>query len=216
MTTPVNSSTPATSASSAAAGSPTTANDMSERFLKLLVAQMKNQDPLNPMDNAEVTTQMAQINTVSGIQQLNDTMSGLSTTFTQTQLLQGASLVGRSVLTQGDRLTVENGSATAGYELASAADSVTVDVVSAGGQVLETLKLGPQAAGQHGFAWEPDAGVATAGVKFKVTATSGTQAVTATALVPDTVQAITTSNNSLTLLLRNTGAVSYNNIRTIS
>ncbi|MBL8324319.1 MAG: flagellar hook assembly protein FlgD, partial [Rubrivivax sp.] len=63
-----NGSTPATSN---AAGS-------AERFLKLLVTQMQNQDPLNPLDNAQITSQMAQINTVSGVEKLNDTVAGLN------------------------------------------------------------------------------------------------------------------------------------------
>ena len=53
------------------------ANEASDRFLKLLVTQMQNQDPLNPMDNAQVTSQMAQINTVTGIDKLNNTVAGL-------------------------------------------------------------------------------------------------------------------------------------------
>ena len=55
----------------AAAARPRTSAGSEDRFLKLLVAQMQNQDPLNPMDNAQVTSQMAQINTVSGIDKLN-------------------------------------------------------------------------------------------------------------------------------------------------
>src|SRR5215216_2577416 len=75
----------------------------SDRFLKLLVAQMRNQDPLNPMDNAQVTSQMAQINTVTGIDKLNATVQGLSGQFMQLQALQGASLVGHDVIVAGSR-----------------------------------------------------------------------------------------------------------------
>ena len=76
-TTDVNvTSTPAASAAS-------DASVTSDRFLKLLVAQMQNQDPLNPMDNAQVTSQMAQINTVTGIDKLNATVQGLSSQFMQ-------------------------------------------------------------------------------------------------------------------------------------
>ncbi|MBL8341060.1 MAG: flagellar hook assembly protein FlgD, partial [Rubrivivax sp.] len=59
---------------------PTTSNGAgsAERFLKLLVTQMQNQDPLNPLDNAQITSQMAQINTVSGVEKLNDTVAGLN------------------------------------------------------------------------------------------------------------------------------------------
>ena len=93
--TTVGSSTGSTSASNAT--SPQASQD---RFLKLLVAQLNNQDPLNPMDNAQMTTQMAQINTVTGIQQLNQTVKSLAEQFGQTQAAQAASLVGRQVVSQ--------------------------------------------------------------------------------------------------------------------
>ena len=70
---------------------------------------MKNQDPLNPMDNAQVTSQMAQINTVNGIEKLNTTVQGLNSQFVQMQALQGAALVGRDVVLQGDRLAIDGG-----------------------------------------------------------------------------------------------------------
>ena len=85
----------------------------SDRFLKLLVAQMQNQDPLNPMDNAQVTSQMAQINTVTGIEKLNTTVQGLNGQFVQLQALQGASLVGRDVIVAGNRCSVDRRAASA-------------------------------------------------------------------------------------------------------
>jgi flagellar basal-body rod modification protein FlgD len=96
----------------------TTAQESSDRFLRLLVTQMQNQDPLSPMDNAQVTSQMAQINTVSGIEKLNETINGMLGQFTQMQALQGAALVGRDVLVQGNELEVADGKATAAFELA--------------------------------------------------------------------------------------------------
>src|SRR5512147_131653 len=80
-----------------------------DRFLKLLVAQMQNQDPLNPMDNAQVTSQMAQINTVTGIEKLNTTVQGLNSQFVQMQALQGASLVGRDVIVPGNLVDIDEG-----------------------------------------------------------------------------------------------------------
>src|SRR5687768_8592284 len=87
-----------------------------DRFLKLLVAQMQNQDPLSPMDNAQVTSQMAQINAVTGIEKLNTTVQGLSGQFVQMQALQGATLVGREVIVPGNKLTIEEGKAEGGFE----------------------------------------------------------------------------------------------------
>src|SRR6187455_1282192 len=92
-------------ASSPASSAAADATITSDRFLKLLVAQMANQDPLNPMDNAQVTSQMAQISTVNGIDKLNTTVQGLNQQFVQMQALQGATLVGRDVIIPGDRLS---------------------------------------------------------------------------------------------------------------
>src|SRR5512137_2244751 len=124
-----------------------------DRFLKLLVAQMQNQDPLSPMDNAQVTSQMAQINTVSGIEKLNATVQALSGQFMQMQVLQGANLVGRDVIVPGSRLSIIDGVGQGGYQIDAAADSVKVEVLSASGQVLDTLDLGAQGSGMHSFDW---------------------------------------------------------------
>ena len=124
-----------------------------DRFLKLLVTQMQNQDPLNPMDNAQVTTQIAQINTVSGIEKLNSTVGGLSAQFTQMQALQGAALVGRDVVVPGNRLNVTDGIGQGGFELSGSADAVKAEVVSASGEVLDTIELGAQSSGVHSFGW---------------------------------------------------------------
>src|SRR5512139_1769085 len=124
-----------------------------DRFLKLLVAQMQNQDPLAPMDNAQVTSQMAQINTVTGVEKLNTTVQGLSGQFMQMQALQGASLVGREVVVPGNKMAMDTttGTGEGGFELTSAADNVKVEVLGPGGHVLDTLNLGAQSAGIHGF-----------------------------------------------------------------
>src|SRR5882672_7009918 len=96
----------------------TTAQDLNDRFLKLLVAQMNNQDPLNPMDNAEVTSQMAQINTVTGINGLNDTVNQLLSQFATLESMQAAQLTGRNVLVAGNTLALgSGGTATGGVSL---------------------------------------------------------------------------------------------------
>ena len=62
--------------------SKSTTEAMEDRFLTLLMTQIKNQDPLNPLDNAQVTTQLAQINTVNGIERLNATLTKLCLLYT--------------------------------------------------------------------------------------------------------------------------------------
>ncbi len=186
-----------------------------DRFLKLLVAQMKNQDPMNPMDNAQVTSQMAQISTVSGIDKLNTTVQGLNQQFVQMQALQGASLVGRDVILPGDRLSPNDaGLVQGGFELAAPADGVKIEVLNAGGRVIDSIDLGAEGSGRHGFEWTPAAGVDPAlGARFRVVAKSGSAAVATTPLMRDRVDAVATGGDSLTLELRLSGTVSYSQIR---
>ncbi|MBP9059761.1 MAG: flagellar hook assembly protein FlgD, partial [Rhodoferax sp.] len=102
-------------------------NSSQDRFLKLLVAQLNNQDPMNPMDNAQMTSQMAQINTVSGIQQVNETLKSMATQFTSMQVLQGSSMVGHDVLLNSNSLTRNEGIARGAIDLAGNTDAVNVE-----------------------------------------------------------------------------------------
>ena len=211
-TTPITSSS---AASTAATASTSAASGNSEdRFLKLLVAQLKNQDPLNPMDNAQVTSQMAQIQTVSGIEKLNSTVLGLNAQFAQLQALGGAALVGRNVLIEGNRMVAADGTGHGGFELASQADRVKLEVLDGAGRVIDTVELGTNASGRHSFDWTPPAGVdAAQAAKFRVTATLGTTAVTATTYTQDRVDAVSAGVDGLVLELANAGPVSYDKVK---
>ena len=186
-----------------------------DRFLKLLVAQMQNQDPLSPMDNAQVTSQMAQINTVTGIDQLNTTVQGLSSQFLQMQAVQGASLVGRDVIVAGNKLSIDETAAVGqgGFELANAADAVKVEILSPSGAVVQTLNLGAEGAGIHSFDWPSGTATAASGLTFRVSATSGGVATTATALMRDRVDAVSTSGTTFNLELANSGTVPYSAVK---
>ena len=189
-----------------------------DRFLKLLVTQLKNQDPLSPMDNAQLTSQIAQINTVSGIATLNTSVQGLSSQFLQMQSLQGASLVGKDVIVPGSKLDIDTAAATGqgGFELASAADAVKVEVLSPAGRVLDTLNLGAQSIGVHSFNW-PSGTYGNAGdLTFRVSASSGSTALPSTSLMRDKVTAVSTSGDKLMLELQHTGTVAYSTVKSIN
>jgi len=209
---------PAASAAGTASTSSSTATasnaGSADRFLKLLVAQMQNQDPLNPMDNSQVTSQLAQISTVDGISQLNTTVQGLNQQFAQLAALQGASLVGHDVILPGNQLaTNAAGVVQGGFSLTAAADSAQVQVLGAGGQVIDTINLGAQASGQHSFDWVPPKGVdPTLGQTFKVVAKSGSSTLPVTLLMRDRVDAVATGGSSLTLELDHSGSVPYSQI----
>ena len=166
------------------------ANASQDRFLKLLVAQLNNQDPMNPMDNAQMTSQMAQINTVSGIQQLNETMKSMAAQLTALQALQGTSMIGHDVLVKSNTLSIDGGKAKGSVELDGQADNVKVEILSPSGQVLETINLGAQTAGRHAFEWDASSYNGTAPPTFKVTATNAGKNVATTALARDTVVSI--------------------------
>jgi len=137
------------------AGAPSAASaepSIGDRFLTLLVTQLKNQDPLNPMDNAAMTSQLAQISTVTGISKLNDTVSGLSAALGSNQYVQAAGLVGHSVLVPGNKMPLADGKAAGGFELAQDADKVVVSVSDPTGRVIREIELGAQTAGMQSFA----------------------------------------------------------------
>jgi flagellar basal-body rod modification protein FlgD len=190
-----------------------TANEAgsADRFLKLLVAQMQNQDPLSPMDNAQVTSQIAQINTVSGIEKLNTSVGGLSNQFAQMQALQGAALVGREVVVPGNTLTVADGVGSGTFELSTAADEVQVEVLDKQGNLIEKFQLGARAGGVNDFDWKPSS--TTGATSFRITAKADGAPLTPTELVRDTVRSISTAGNQLTLTLKNGGEVPYSDVR---
>lgn len=201
-------------------------NEISDRFLKLLVTQMQNQDPLNPMDNAQVTSQMAQINTVTGIEKLNSTMSGMTDGFNQMQVLQGAAMVGHQVLLPGDKLSVSaskdaatgeiSHTAVGGFQLSGAASQIKVEVLDASGKVVDTINDASLDAGIHSFQWKVPPSMSKEGLTFKVTATNGSTVVPSTTLVSDTVDAVSNSNGKLNLELRNSGSTAYNKITSVA
>jgi len=201
--------------STPAAAAANDASVTSDRFLKLLVAQMQNQDPLNPMDNAEVTSQMAQINTVTGIDKLNTTVEGLSSQFVQLQAMQGASLVGRDVIVAGNKLSIDetNSVGQGGFQLDNPADAVKVEILSPSGAVVQTLNLGAEGAGMHSFDWPSGSATAASGLTFRVTATTGGVSTPATTLMRDRVDAISTSGTTFNLELENSGTVPYTAIK---
>lgn len=187
-----------------------------DRFLKLLVTQLQNQDPLSPMDNAQLTSQIAQINTVTGIATLNTSVQGLSSQFLQMQTLQGASLVGKSVIVPGNKVDIADGVGQGGFEIATPADAVKVEVLSAAGQVVDTINLGAQSAGVHGFDWVAGTYDNTSNLTFRITATSGAIKLDATALMRDTVNAVSASGSALQLQLARAGTVDYSTVKAIN
>jgi flagellar basal-body rod modification protein FlgD len=220
MNTTISSTLAASANAAATTGSSIIGKDATEdRFLKLLIAQMKNQDPLNPLDNAQVTSQMAQINTVQGIAQLNTSMASMLTQF---QSAQAISLPGRQVLVDGKTLVLskvgDGLTAKAGFDLAQDAESVTVDIKDASGNVVKQISLGAQAAGPGVFTWDGalDKGLAAAGkYTFDVKASNGTVAVPAVPLMAARVEGTANTPQGVRVTLEGLGSRYYSDVRMV-
>jgi flagellar basal-body rod modification protein FlgD len=213
----VDSATSAATALGSATGTKTqTASEQTDRFLKLLVTQMQNQDPLNPMDNAQITTQMAQISTVSGIDDLNKSIGTMTSTLFSSQSMQAASLIGKNVLVPGDKLLLDaDRNTTAGFALAGPADKVSVNIKDANGKVVDTVDLGPQKPGRVSFDWTAPKN-ATTGLTFEINATAKGVKVDAQAMVSDVVRAVYADGGQLAVELERTGIVTYQDIKAIA
>ena len=213
------SATTAASQSTAPASTASVSSEGQDRFLKLLVTQLKNQDPLNPMDNAQITSQMAQISTVSGIDQLNATMQSMATSFNSAQSLQATSMIGHNVLAPGNVILLQGSSAVGGVELDAAADAVTVSILDASGQLLHKVDLGAQDAGLLSFQWDgaTDSGTnaASGNYRFAIEATSGGKKIGATALAVGQVASVTTGKTGVTLNVNEIGAIALSDVRQV-
>lgn|SRR5574340_670513 len=184
--------------------------DQQSRFLKLLTTQLRNQDPLNPMDNAQMTSQLAQISTVDGIERLNTTLQSLMGNATQSQVMQAAALVGHGVLVPGSGLTLGGGNAIGGIELDAPADRTTVTIKDAAGLTVKTIELGGLDPGTHAFTWDgtADSGAKAADGAYTVTlaATRGEDKVTGHTLTFGVVSGVASTGQGALL---NVGTGSY-------
>lgn len=214
-----NNSVTAAQTAAAATAATTQAGITQDRFLKLLVTQMKNQDPLNPLDNAQVTSQMAQLSTVTGIDKLNATVQALSASMTASQSMQAVSMIGHAVLVPGKQIDLLNGKSDAALELTQPADKVTVTIEDAKGHVVRTLQLGAQDAGLVGFQWNgmDDTGAAAAdgSYKFSASAVLGGNKSNPATLSYGLVNSVTQGAQGPTLNVGQLGEVSLTDVKQI-
>ncbi|MDO4681529.1 MAG: flagellar hook capping FlgD N-terminal domain-containing protein [Lautropia sp.] len=199
-----------------------TADGTEDRFLKLLVAQMRHQDPMNPMENAEVTSQMAQISTVRGIEALNRSMEGVTASNAQSSVLASVGMIGKQVLAPGERFEYrgqDQGEARLGFELAEKASKARVDLMNDNGVLLYSHTLENLEAGTHSLAWDGTDGngdpVPVGMYRMKVTAVDGKTAVESTGLVPVRVTGVAQTSTGAMLELEHAKPVSPADARLI-
>ncbi len=193
-----------------------------DEFLKLMMTQLKNQDPMKPLDSGEFLSQIAQFSTVSGIQDLQASFKTLSSSIYSNQALQASSLVGRTVLVPSTNAAlVAGGQVNGAVDLTSGTPQLVVGVYSSTGQLVRRISLGPQAAGQIAFTWNglTDAGTpAAAGTyRLKAEAEVGGQGVAMDTLVSSKVESVVlgSKDGGIQLNLTGLGGVDFATVRQI-
>lgn len=206
-------------AGSSSAANIQTAADTQDRFLKLLVTQMKNQDPLNPMDNAQVTSQMAQLSTVTGIDKLNVTLQALSDSMLPNQTLQAATMIGHGVLVPGAGMDLSGGNSYGGIDLTQSVDKVDIAIYDQAGVLVRNMQLGAQQAGLVNWQWDGrnDAGASMAdgSYTFAVNATQAGNAVDAATLQFGMVNSVTQGKQGVALRVGQMDGIALSQVRQI-
>lgn len=192
-----------------------------DKFMTLLVTQLQNQDPLNPMDNAEMTSQLAQLQTVTGINNLNTTLTSLQGSYQNAEALSATNLIGQGVLIDGNNVTLSSSQGVLGVDLGTAADDVKIVISDKNGQEVDTIDMGKQAAGVTPLAWDgktsSGATLADGKYTFQVVATAGSTVLTdAKGLSLDSVASVTTSaTDGVKLYLAGKGTTTLADIKQV-
>lgn len=190
-------------------------------FLKLMTAQLQNQDPFNPVDNTQMVAQMAQFSSVAGISQMNTTLSSIASKLTGTSTSDALSYVGRNVLTEGATAYPRTAGGIAGaVELDKDATDVTVTISDQNGATLKTLSLGAQKAGTVSYDWDgtTSSGAAAGAGPYKVSvaAQNGGTTVTSRSLVWAPVESVANpGSGSPTLTVSGLGSIAVSAVRQI-
>ncbi len=196
--------------------------DQSE-FLKLMTTQMTHQDPTKPMDNGEFVSQMAQIGTVSGIQDLQQSFSNFSTSISSDQSLQAAGLVGRNVSVASDfGVLPAGGDINGNFSLATSSATTNVIISDPNtDEIIKTIPLDSQSAGTIPFKWDGtnDNGVMVNPGLYKIRAEALIDNAN-TAIQPNImskVDSVTMGNNAtgVQVNIAGLGAMSFNKIKEI-
>ena len=123
-------------------------------FLSLLIQQMRNQDPTQPMDSSQMVSQLAQINQVSATQNLQTSFDALAQSMQGNQLLQASSMVGRDVTVPSAVGRLQGGSLDGAVNVPDGGGHTLVQIQDGAGNVVRTIDLGTQTAGLADFHWD--------------------------------------------------------------
>lgn len=196
-------------------------NDLGKNeFLELLVAQLNNQNPLEPQENGEFIAQLAQFSTVEGVEKLNASMETFLSGYQSSQALQASSLVGRKVIVPTDEAVVDTSETfKASLVLPVSSNNVYVNVYDDTGAVVNRINLGQQEAAEVSFMWD---GKDSSGntlppgtYKFEAQATYDGETKGLYTLLPANVDSVTLGGSELMLNLAGLGSVPLSHVQVI-
>lgn len=192
----------------------------SEDFLKLMLAQLKNQDPMNAMDPNEYVSQLAQFTTASGTQEMQTSIATLSESMRSSQMLEGSSMIGREILVAGEGATLgATGSVRGAVDVPSGAVSAQINIRDASGQLVRSMPMSTTE-GLQDFTWD---GATSAGERapageydFEVVANVGGANESLETLLSDRVTSVTIdATNGLTLNTASLGPRALDDVRRV-
>ncbi|MBU0901143.1 MAG: flagellar hook assembly protein FlgD [Gammaproteobacteria bacterium] len=188
-------------------------------FLNLLVAQLNNQNPLEPQGNGEFIAQLAQFSQVEGIEKLNTSMGSLVSGYQSSQALQASSLVGRKVIVPTDKAVVDTSESFKASLVLPVSSNVYVNVYDTAGSVVSRVNLGEQQAGNVSFIWD---GKDSSGnlmppgtYKFEAQATYDGEAKGLYTMLPANVDSVVLGGSELMLNLAGLGSVPLSQVQVI-
>ncbi|WP_163934417.1 flagellar hook assembly protein FlgD [Paraferrimonas sp. SM1919] len=191
---------------------------LKNEFLQMMVAQINNQDPLNPMDGTEYVSQLAQFSQVESLEFLRMEQSSQNVLLNNLQVLQTTNLVGKEVVLESNTIALTSEPQQAAINLASSADQVTVTLKDEYGAEVAQINLGQQHAGENQYHINPEElGLEPGTYSLEINATAGDEMVPVASLVNATVDSVKISglDGSLMLNLAGIGQVPLFQVREI-
>lgn len=214
-----------TSGSSASASNTTKAGASQQMlgrddFLKLMLAQLKNQDPMKAMDPSEFLGQLAQFSTVSGVQEMQTSIGRLADSMRSSQVLDGSTMIGRDVLVTGDDAALGiTGAIRGAVDMPTGAVSAQINIHNAAGTLVRSMPV-TSATGLQEFTWD---GTTTAGERaaagdytVEVVANVGGASQSLETMLADRVNSVTIdATKGLTLNTTSLGARALSDVRRV-
>ncbi|GIU37778.1 flagellar biosynthesis protein FlgD [Shewanella schlegeliana] len=133
------------------------AASIKNEFMTLMIAQIQNQDPTNPIDGTEYVSQLAQFSQVESLEQMRANQSTQMVIMENLGIVQSAQLVGKDAMVPASEFSIEDTPIDGKVYLGSSVENLSIDIVDDNGDVVHSLEMGPQEAGDTGFTIDPEA-----------------------------------------------------------